>query len=66
MSPASDISAAPREKIAATARGEANKIPVITQAETEATQKKLRGEGVAAEHEAQGFDTMRDMRRPAN
>jgi regulator of protease activity HflC (stomatin/prohibitin superfamily) len=47
-----DINAAQREQIAATARGEANKILVIKQAEAEAAQKKLRGEGVAAEREA--------------
>jgi regulator of protease activity HflC (stomatin/prohibitin superfamily) len=47
-----DINAAQREQIAATARGEANKVLVIKQAEAEAAQKKLRGEGVAAEREA--------------
>jgi regulator of protease activity HflC (stomatin/prohibitin superfamily) len=47
-----DINAAQREQIAATARGEANKILVIKNAEAEAAQKKLRGEGVAAEREA--------------
>jgi len=47
-----DINAAQREQIAATARGEANKTLVIKQAEAEAAQKKLRGEGVAAEREA--------------
>lgn len=47
-----DINAAQREQIAANARGEANKTLVIKQAEAEAAQKKLRGEGVAAEREA--------------
>ena len=47
-----DINAAQREQIAANARGEANKVLVIKNAEAEAAQKKLRGEGVAAEREA--------------
>ncbi|HUK57748.1 MAG TPA: SPFH domain-containing protein [Stellaceae bacterium] len=47
-----DINAASREQIAAQARGEATKILVIKQAEAEAAQKKLRGEGVANEREA--------------
>jgi len=47
-----DINAASREQIAAQARGEANKIIIIKQAEAEAEQKRLRGQGVAAEREA--------------
>ena len=47
-----DINAASREQIAAQARGEASKILVIKQAEAEAEQKKLRGQGVANEREA--------------
>ncbi len=47
-----DINAAQREQIAAQARGEADKILVIKRAEAESEQKKLRGEGVAAERTA--------------
>lgn len=47
-----DINAASREQIAAQARGEASKILVIKQAEAEAEQKRLRGQGVASEREA--------------
>lgn len=47
-----DINAAQREQTAAQARGEADKILVIKRAEAEAEQKKLRGEGVAAERTA--------------
>jgi regulator of protease activity HflC (stomatin/prohibitin superfamily) len=47
-----DINAAVREREAATARGDANKVIVIKAAEAEAASKKLQGEGIANERRA--------------
>jgi regulator of protease activity HflC (stomatin/prohibitin superfamily) len=47
-----DINAAVREREAATARGDANKVIVIKAAEAEAASKKLQGEGIADERRA--------------
>jgi regulator of protease activity HflC (stomatin/prohibitin superfamily) len=47
-----DINAAVREREAATARGDANKVIMIKAAEAEAASKKLQGEGVANERRA--------------
>ena len=41
-----DINAAQREQVAASARGEADKILVVKKAEAEAESKKLQGEGI--------------------
>jgi regulator of protease activity HflC (stomatin/prohibitin superfamily) len=42
-----DINAAQREQVAATARGEAEKILVVKKAEAEAESKALQGQGIA-------------------
>ncbi len=47
-----DINAAQREQVAATARGEAEKILVVKKAEAEAESKALQGQGVANERKA--------------
>ena len=47
-----DINAAQREQVAASARGEADKILVVKKAEAEAESKKLQGEGIANERKA--------------
>lgn len=47
-----DIVASQREQIAATARGEAQKIMQIKAAEAEAESKKLQGEGIAGQRKA--------------
>jgi regulator of protease activity HflC (stomatin/prohibitin superfamily) len=47
-----DINAAVREREAATARGDANKVIVIKAAEAEAASKQLQGEGIANERRA--------------
>jgi regulator of protease activity HflC (stomatin/prohibitin superfamily) len=47
-----DINAAQREQVAATARGEAEKILVVKRAEAEAESKALQGQGVANERKA--------------
>ena len=47
-----DINAAQREQIAAQARGEADKILKVKQAEAEAESKALQGKGIAAERQA--------------
>ena len=54
-----DINAAQREQVAATARGEAEKILVVKRAEAEAESKALQGQGIANERRAiiQGLQT---------
>jgi regulator of protease activity HflC (stomatin/prohibitin superfamily) len=47
-----DINAAVREREAATARGDANKVIMIKAAEAEAASKRLQGEGIANERRA--------------
>lgn len=47
-----DIVASQREQVAAMARGEANKILLVKQAEAEAESKKLQGEGIANQRKA--------------
>jgi regulator of protease activity HflC (stomatin/prohibitin superfamily) len=47
-----DINAAQREQVAATARGEAEKILVVKRAEAEAESKALQGQGIANERRA--------------
>jgi regulator of protease activity HflC (stomatin/prohibitin superfamily) len=47
-----DINAAQREQVAATARGEAEKILVVKKAEAEAASKALQGEGIANQRKA--------------
>jgi regulator of protease activity HflC (stomatin/prohibitin superfamily) len=47
-----DINAAQREQVAATARGEAEKILVVKKAEAEAASKALQGEGIANQRRA--------------
>jgi regulator of protease activity HflC (stomatin/prohibitin superfamily) len=47
-----DINAAQREQVAATARGEAEKILVVKKAEAEAESKALQGQGIANERRA--------------
>lgn len=47
-----DIVAAQREQIAATSKGEAQKILIVKQAEAEAESKKLQGEGIANQRKA--------------
>ena len=47
-----DINAAQREQIAAQARGEADKILKVKQAEAEAESKALQGDGVARQRQA--------------
>src|SRR6267154_1519976 len=47
-----DINAAQREQVAATARGEADKILVVKRAEAEAESKALQGQGIANERKA--------------
>jgi regulator of protease activity HflC (stomatin/prohibitin superfamily) len=47
-----DINAAQREQVAASARGEAEKILVVKKAEAEAESKKLQGEGIANQRKA--------------
>jgi regulator of protease activity HflC (stomatin/prohibitin superfamily) len=47
-----DINAAQREQVAATARGEADKIRVVKQAEAEAESKALQGQGIANQRKA--------------
>src|SRR5271156_3946940 len=47
-----DINAAPRAQVAAQARGEADKILKVKQAEAEAESKALQGKGIAAERQA--------------
>ena len=47
-----DINAAQREQVAATARGEAEKILVVKKAEAEAESKALQGEGIANQRKA--------------
>ena len=47
-----DINAAQREQVAATARGEAEKILVVKKAEAEAESKALQGQGIANERKA--------------
>jgi regulator of protease activity HflC (stomatin/prohibitin superfamily) len=47
-----DINAAQREQVAATARGEAEKILVVKKAEAEAEAKALQGQGIAKERAA--------------
>ena len=47
-----DINAAVREREAATARGDANKVIMIKAAEAEAASKQLQGEGIANERRA--------------
>jgi regulator of protease activity HflC (stomatin/prohibitin superfamily) len=54
-----DINAAQREQVAATARGEAEKILVVKKAEAEAESKALQGQGIANQRKAiiQGLQT---------
>jgi regulator of protease activity HflC (stomatin/prohibitin superfamily) len=47
-----DINAAQREQVAATARGEAEKILVVKKAEAEAASKALQGQGIANQRRA--------------
>jgi len=47
-----DINAAQREQVAAAARGEAEKILVVTKAEAEAESKALQGQGIANQRKA--------------
>jgi regulator of protease activity HflC (stomatin/prohibitin superfamily) len=47
-----DINAAQREQVAATARGEADKILVVKKAEAEAESKALQGQGIANQRKA--------------
>jgi regulator of protease activity HflC (stomatin/prohibitin superfamily) len=47
-----DINAAQRSQVAAMARGEADKILKVKQAEAEAESKALQGKGIAAERQA--------------
>jgi regulator of protease activity HflC (stomatin/prohibitin superfamily) len=47
-----DINAAQREQVAATARGEAEKILVVKRAEAEAASKALQGQGIANQRRA--------------
>ena len=47
-----DINAAQREQVAATARGEAEKILVVKRAEAEAESKALQGQGIANQRRA--------------
>jgi regulator of protease activity HflC (stomatin/prohibitin superfamily) len=47
-----DINAAQREQVAATARGDAEKILVVKKAEAEAESKALQGQGIANERKA--------------
>jgi regulator of protease activity HflC (stomatin/prohibitin superfamily) len=47
-----DINAAQREQVAASARGEAEKIPKVKQAEAEAQSKALQGQGIANQRKA--------------
>jgi len=47
-----DINAAQREQVAATARGEAEKILVVKKAEAESESKSLQGQGIANERKA--------------
>src|ERR1700680_62562 len=47
-----DINAAQREQVAATARGEAEKILVVKRAEAEAASKALQGQGIANQRKA--------------
>ena len=47
-----DINAAQREQVAATARGEAEKILVVKKAEAEAESKALQGQGIANQRRA--------------
>ena len=47
-----DINAAQREQVAATARGEAEKILVVKKAEAEAESKALQGQGIANQRQA--------------
>src|SRR5260370_28312484 len=47
-----DINAAQRAQVAAQARGEADKILKVKQAEAEAQSKALQGQGIAAERQA--------------
>jgi regulator of protease activity HflC (stomatin/prohibitin superfamily) len=47
-----DINAAQREQVAATARGEAEKILVVKKAEAEAESKALQGHGIANQRKA--------------
>ena len=47
-----DINAAQRAQVAAQARGEADKILKVKQAEAEAESKALQGKGIAAERQA--------------
>ena len=47
-----DINAAQREQVAATARGEAEKILVVKRAEAEAESKALQGQGIANQRKA--------------
>lgn len=47
-----DINAAQREQVAANARGEAQKILVVKQAEAEAESKALQGQGIANQRRA--------------
>jgi regulator of protease activity HflC (stomatin/prohibitin superfamily) len=47
-----DINAAQREQVAATARGEAEKILKVKQAEAEAQSKALQGQGIANQRKA--------------
>src|SRR5580693_6979272 len=47
-----DINAAQREQVAATARGEAEKILVVKKAEAEAASKALQGDGIANQRRA--------------
>src|SRR5580692_7722265 len=47
-----DINAAQREQVAATARGEAEKILVVKKAEAEAASKALQGQGIANQRKA--------------
>src|SRR5271156_4539775 len=47
-----DINAAQREQVAATARGDAEKILVVKRAEAEAESKALQGQGIANERKA--------------
>lgn len=47
-----DINAAQREQVAATARGEADKILVVKKAEAEADSKALQGQGIANQRKA--------------
>ncbi len=47
-----EINAAQREQVAASARGEAEKIPKVKQAEAEAESKALQGQGIANQRKA--------------